>query len=56
VGFRALKQFAYLWRKGLSHEMPIHFAQLIVDHSSLLATNAIHELIIPCLSHQFPEL
>jgi hypothetical protein len=30
----AIKQLAYLWGDGLSDEMPIHFAQLIVDHPS----------------------
>jgi len=30
----AIEQLAYLWGNGLSDEMPIHFAQLIVDHPS----------------------
>jgi hypothetical protein len=49
-----IKQLAYLWRDGLSDEMPIHFPQLIVDHPSQLGARNIHELIMACLSHQFP--
>jgi hypothetical protein len=30
----ALEQLAYFWRERLPDEMPVHLAQLVVDHPS----------------------